>query len=72
MNSKNRYNVQLISDGQKWPYVGRAYPTKDGGFNIYLDDDVILSGGQKLHVRPARAKAEAAAEPAPAAATANE
>jgi hypothetical protein len=34
---------------QSVPFLNR-----DGSLNIYLDKGVTRSGGQKLHVRPAR------------------
>jgi hypothetical protein len=55
-----KFKVQLIiTNGGKWPYVGNAYVNRNGTINVYLDEGVTLSGGQKLHLRPARGKAEA-------------
>ena len=56
-----KFKVQLIiTNGGKWPYVGNAYVNRNGTINVYLDQGVTLSGGQKLHLRPARGKAETA------------
>ena len=63
---ETKFKVQLITEGTTWPYVGNAYLNKNGSINIYLDAGVTLTGGQKLHLRPARKsenKTETAAEP---------
>jgi hypothetical protein len=56
--SSRKYNVQLISDGERWPFVGRAYLNHNGSINVYLDDGVTLTGGQKLYLKYAADKAE--------------
>ena len=54
-----KFKVQLIMQEGKWPYVGNAYVNRNATINVYLDEGVTLSGGQKLHLRPARGKAAA-------------
>jgi hypothetical protein len=54
MSTSTKLKVQLVIEGQKWPYVGNGFVNKDGSFSIYLDQNVELKGGQKLFVRPAR------------------
>ena len=56
MSNAKRFKVQLIADEGKWPYVGDARKNKDGSINVYLDakDELVLKGGQKLRLRPAR------------------
>jgi hypothetical protein len=62
-----KFKVQLIiTNGGKWPYVGNAYVNRNGTINVYLDQGVTLSGGQKLHLRPAREKVAAEGSPAQA------
>ena len=34
--------------------MGNGYVNKDGSINVYLDEGVTLTGGQKLRLRPAR------------------
>lgn len=50
------FKLQLITPNGKWPYIGNAYLNRDGSFSIYLDAGVTVTGGQKLHLRAARAK----------------
>jgi hypothetical protein len=54
-----RFNAQLITDGERWPFVGRAYVNHNGSLTVYLDDGVTLTGGQKLYLRPAAQKPQA-------------
>jgi hypothetical protein len=60
----------LISDGERWPFVGRAYLNHNGSINVYLDEGVTLTGGQKLYLKHAVDKAAKAAKSEPAVAAA--
>src|SRR5262249_21370615 len=63
MEKPLRFNVSLITDEGKWPSVGTAYGNRDGSFNLYLRENVTLSGPAKLQMRVVRPKAgEAQAE----------
>lgn len=59
-NTTRKYKVQRIVEGQAWPYVGNAYLNKNGTLSIQLDKNATLSGGDKLYIKPAREKPEAA------------
>jgi hypothetical protein len=60
--SSRKYNVQLITDGERWPFVGRAYVNHNGSISVYLDEGVTLTGGQKLYLKPAADKVAKAAK----------
>jgi hypothetical protein len=66
MKTNKKWKVQRITDAGKWPYIGDAYVNKDGSINVYLDEGVAVSGGEKLHIKPAREKAEASDDEATA------
>src|SRR5262249_60761245 len=52
-----RFNVfQITTDKQKWPRIGTALVNRDGSFNVYLDQNVTLTGPAKLQIRVRRAK----------------
>ena len=57
-----KFNVQLITQEGKWPYVGRAYKNHDGSLSLYLNDGVTITSGQRLYIRAARGKSEAPAD----------
>lgn len=31
-----RYEVRIITEGKRWPVVGRAFSNSDGSLNVYL------------------------------------
>ncbi len=57
MEARN-FKVQLITSEGKWPYVGNARLGRNGSLNVYLDQGVTITGGQKLYIRPAREQPE--------------
>ena len=59
------FKLQLITPNGKWPYLGNAYLNRDGSFSICLDAGVTITGGQKLHLRAARAKPDKTVAPQP-------
>ena len=60
-----KFKVQLVVNDANWPFVGNAYANRNGAISIYLDDKVVLHGGQKLYLsatKPRTVEATASAQ----------
>lgn len=59
MERGTKLSAQLISeDTESWKYIGNAFVNRNGSINLYLDDDVVIPKGAKIHLRVPRAKSK--------------